>query len=189
MKNIVWIISAIAIMLLGYVSQRYLFDTHAYHIHADFAVFIDGTKMDFAHDGYMTSTDICATDYNSKHTHLHDENGEVIHIHQEGQTVSDFFTSIGFALTDESLVSETDVTYTNNTSKKWQFFVNGVATSSLQGYVFNDLDKILLSYGNAKTQYIEKELGEVSHNACIYSEKCPKPEGVVLPTERCGTSE
>ena len=181
------ILSLLTILSASYFGYKEF--TQSYHIHSDFVLFIDGTQFNFTQPEYMTSTDICATDYTSKHTHLHDANGSVIHIHKKEQTVGDFFKSIGFALTDDSLTVNTQVVYKNNTNKKWQFFINGMATSSLQDYPFTDLDQILLSYGNPKTTDISTELTKMTHTACVYSEKCPKPVDMVLPIERCGSDE
>ena len=182
----------VLILVLVVTLGSYFFyqNSHAkYHIHADFAMFIDGSQFDFTKPYYMTSTDSCSTDYNSKHTHLHDENGMVIHIHEKDQTVSDFFTSIGFTLTDELLDTKSGITYKNNEDKKWQFFINGVATSSLQNYIIQDIDKLLLSYGRSAQQNTQTEQEKVTNNACIYSQKCPVPAEVVLPTENCGNNE
>lgn len=50
-----------------------------------------------------------------------------------------------------------------------------------------DLDRVLLSYGDMTSAQLQTQRDSVSHKACIYSKKCPVPEGVVLPPENCSS--
>jgi hypothetical protein len=94
------------------------------HTHADFAVWVNGTKLDFSDARYMsevpkaTSFQFHLIPQASAHLgeeeeehagqvipgreylHLHDGNGSVIHRHKPGLTLKDFFASIGLTLTD-----------------------------------------------------------------------------------------
>lgn len=185
-RHIILALVVIVIVGLGYFG--YTKNKKSYHIHSDFALYINGEHFDFTQPEYVTSTDVCAVDYNSKHTHLHDGNGSVIHIHKKEQTVGDFFRSINFTLTDNSLTTNNEIVYRNDARNQWRFFINGVATSSLQHYTFKDLDQILLSYGD-KTTDTTIEQSRITRTACVYSEKCEKPPDIVLPTERCGSDE
>lgn len=110
--------------------------TEAYHIHINFKVFTNSTVVDFSK-------------YNeeSPDIHIHDGKGDLLHIHKQGMTLGDFFTSIKMDL-----------------PKNIKLYVNG--KENLQGllYVPQDLDQILLTDG---------PIVPVSDDACIYSLKCP----------------
>ncbi len=100
------------------------------HTHADFAVWINGTQLDFSAPEYMSAPPKVASvsrdaspfvsmmipsvlahgDENDGHVvpgreylHLHDGNGHVIHMHKQGLSIGDFFASIGLPMTDQCL--------------------------------------------------------------------------------------
>ena len=162
-------------------------DPHAYHVHSDFAVYIDGQKFNFAQEKYMTSTDVCHSEFHAQKLHLHDMNADVAHVHEAGHSWKDFFTSLGFEFTDNRLKIDEGKVYANDGQKKWRFFVNGTEVPSIQDYQFHDLDQVLLTYGNTDKQTIQTQLASVTKKACIYSKKCPVPEGVTLPPENCSS--
>ena len=120
--------------------------TEAYHIHANFKVYMNGAALDFS-----------AKKEENEFIHVHDGKGDLLHIHKQGMTLGDFFSSV-----------KTDF------PPNIKLYVNG--KENLQGlpYVPQDLDKILLTDG---------PIVPVADDACIYSEKCP--ERGTPPTENC----
>lgn len=162
-------------------------DSHDFHVHADFAVYINGERFNFAQEKYMTSTNVCHAAFQEKHLHMHDMNGDVVHSHEAGQHWSQFFDTIGFKLTDSSLTTDTGTVFKNEGNKKWHFFVNDQEVSTIADREFADLDRVLLSYGEASPAQLQTQRDAVTHKACIYSKKCPVPEGVVLPPENCSS--
>ena len=60
------------------------YDT-AYHVHADFKIYINGDKLDLSDEKYMTE----AGHQLSEHVHLHDGNDTVEHIHAENVSFAD----------------------------------------------------------------------------------------------------
>ncbi|MBI4836408.1 MAG: hypothetical protein HY817_04065 [Candidatus Abawacabacteria bacterium] len=199
MKKVVWPL-LIGIILAGglYLGLAYLDrdpdwmyeapvteDNHKYHVHSDFAVYLDGQKFNFGQEKYMTSTDTCAAGSQSHSLHMHDLNGNVAHVHAEVQTWADFFQAINFALTDNSFTTDEGKVYQNEGSKKLRFFVNKQELASLKDYQFKDLDQVLITYGNSSVAVIEQQLNSITKQACIFSKVCPVPEGMILPQENC----
>jgi hypothetical protein len=148
------------------------------HTHADFAVFIDGNRVDFAQEKYMS------TDTAPKHpyTHVHDGNGNVIHRHKPGITIRDFFSSLKMTLTSECFTLDTGVQHCTDDKKRWRIFVNGQEAPVNPAFVFQDLDQILLTYGANDTAY-KQQLRKLSDDACRYSKTCP--ERGTPPKENC----
>ncbi len=172
------------------------------HTHADFAIWVNGTHLDFSGDQYMSGI---STDPNShpteglkKYLHLHDGNGHVMHRHKPGLTVGEFLGSIGvpataecitidqtqFAKLDAGWVSDFGVKpeLCNNGKFHWSMIVNGTLQELNPEYDFQDGDKILFSYGASDTAW-EDQWKDMSDDACRYSQTCPwkgKP-----PTENC----
>ncbi len=91
------------------------------HTHADFAVWVNGTALDFSVPEYMSSVPKATQRTlplvprahahedaeegpalpGREYLHLHDGNGHVIHRHKPGLTLGDFFASIGLTMTTE----------------------------------------------------------------------------------------
>ena len=154
------------------------------HTHADFAVYINGERLEFTDPKYMSNPpvdhegspppeDTLATlfgvpqaiahgDEDNEHVipgreylHLHDNNGNVIHSHKPDLTIGDFFTSIGFTMTKDCFILDTDISYCSLVDAHWRMFVNDTEVLFDPDYVFEDLNKILLTYGATDQQINE----------------------------------
>lgn len=92
------------------------------HTHADFAVWVNGTQLDFSAPEYMSVVPTTSAAPmlpfvakahahgdepegtvipGRKYLHLHDGNGHVIHRHKPGLTLGDFFASLGMKMTSD----------------------------------------------------------------------------------------
>ncbi len=201
MKNaIIGLLVGIIIVAAGYTGYQYFNpepewmkipevkeDTHDFHVHADFAVYTNGERFNFTQEKYMTSTNVCHAAFQEKHLHMHDMNGDVVHSHEAGQKWSQFFDTIGFKFTDTSLTTDAGTVFKNDGSKKWHFFVNDQEVNTIADREFVDLDRVLITYGDLTSEQLQIQRDAVTRKACIYSKKCPVPEGVVLPPENCSS--
>ena len=122
------------------------------HMHFDVAVYRDGKQLDLAKDEFMDKNDS---------THFHDNNGEVAHIHKSDATLGKLIEPLGI-----DLFGQTQLVVNDNEM-----------TSDWRTYKPNDLDKVILAFGQAPTKMV------VTDKACIYSEKCP--ERGAPPAETC----
>jgi Cu+-exporting ATPase len=148
------------------------------HTHADFAVYIEGQRYDFAQAKYMSGT---TSETDPNHTrldpfyHLHDGNGDVIHRHKSGLSLAMFFQSLGFTLDATCLTTEDGQRTCNDEdspSRRWRLFVNGEEVAWNPDFVFADLDRLLLTFGPTEAQ-LATELSALSFDACRYSQTCP----------------
>ena len=77
------LISIIFVLILLFGFATYHLNKHTYpvynsiHIHADFAIYIDGIKITFDNDLYQSTDKVARHQFQ----HLHDNQGEVLHIH------------------------------------------------------------------------------------------------------------
>jgi len=161
------------------------------HTHADFAVWVGGTQLNFSDDAFMsgssTDSDTHPTEGLKKYLHLHDGVGTVIHRHKTGLTVADFLQSLGLTATgtcltlDTNLFSQVDANVASDfaltptlcdTGKfHWSMYVNGTQIPMNFAYEFSDGDKILLTYdaGDDHTSLFD----QITNDACLYSQTCP----------------
>jgi|GEM_PF-619652 len=161
------------------------------HEHADFAVFINGAQQNFSLSKYMT---IETGLPKSGLAHLHEGIGTVMHKHATGVTLSYFFKTLGWMLNNTCIVNDENVSYCNegnrgaqggSNGKTLTLFINGNKLENVEAYSPNDLDRILVAYGNYSSQQLQATQSQVTNYACVYSQKCEAPAGVVLPPENC----
>lgn len=140
------------------------------HVHADFAVYVDGFPLNFAQDKYMSPEG----GYKHDSIHLHDGVGNIIHRHAEGITLGQFFESIGMRFDSSCFVLDTGEEFCADSDNALSFLVNGLPSDSYGDYVIEDLDRILISYGDSDPTVLAAQVGVITDEACIYSEKCPE---------------
>ncbi len=173
----------------------------AFHEHADIALFIDGTRFDFSKPEFMSNVP-CKISRSPKFVltaqahgldvteavHLHDGDGEVIHLHQPGVTVHDFFESLNMRFEDGSFTDHEGRRYQQDGTRSFRYAINGKEVPTLQDYVFRDLDRVLISYAKQdrdETAFLS-ELGQLSGRSCVFSGVCPG-QGLA-PVESCGAT-
>jgi len=151
----------------------------AYHVHANFKVYLNGAAFDFSPDKYqsLNGKDI------DEFIHLHDNKGDLIHIHKQGITLGEVFKSLGMTLTSTSFTDDNNHVYRNSEQYGLFMFVNGKPNTQFDKYVPQDLDRIAIIYGAETDPNMQKEIDSVADDACIYSLKCP--ERGKPPTEDC----
>lgn len=163
---------------IGYVEN-----SNQVHVHSDFIVYLNGETFDFSDERYMTSS----VQELHAHVHLHDGDDKVIHRHDHGVTLDEFFDSLGFTLTDECIMADTGEQYCTNEREDLALalFVNGERVWDIDGYVNQEEDRILLYYGLLDdTETLEALKAQITDNSCYYSGTCP--ERGVAPPESCG---
>ena len=150
-----------------------------YHVHADFHIVVRNTLVHLDDDRFQTTSQQTL----HEETHLHDNNGDVKHIHAEGVTFAEFLDSLEIKLTDSCLTLDNE--YCSGEVEEVLLFVNNkLHTSPLTQYVPVDDDRILLYYGNYNMETIQPYLDAVPDDACYYSGTCP--ERGIAPDEECG---
>lgn len=140
------------------------------HEHTDFKVYLNGTPLNFAKQKYMSAKDRVIDNF----MHLHDLDGQLIHQHMSTTTLKDFFASLNMSFTADCFVTDNNAQYCNNGDSTIKMYVNGVKNEQFEDYDFNDLDRILITYGNEDAETIQKQIESVSDKACIQSLKCPE---------------
>jgi hypothetical protein len=192
MKRLLPLIVAIAAIAaaIGYrAAQPAAVNPDPNHTHVDFAVFLDGEKIDFSGDEYMSGSSdesgsmTGATIKHNPYLHLHDGNGSVIHRHKPGLTLQDFFDSLSIGFTANCIIYKEPLEPDMRCSEhNWRMYVNGQERPFGLDDNFADLDRILLTT-SASDDEVRSQLSQMTDDACRYSRTCP--EKGPPPTENC----
>ncbi len=115
------VIAAVVMGAAAMMPKQYVQNPDPNHTHSDFAVWVNGTQLDFTDDRYMSappqpaatttfqlipSAHAHGSEEESEalpgreYLHLHDGNGHVLHRHKPGLTIGDFFGSLGLDMED-----------------------------------------------------------------------------------------
>lgn len=184
-KKIIFSIAffSIAIIAAGILFTMNILDNE-YHVHADFLVSINGEKINFSQSQYQST----ATNTLHSGVHLHDGWGTVIHYHQKGITLQDFFTSLDMNMSQNCFTTQ-NTSYCTNQTHNFEVYVNNKTIENPQNYVADDLDQIAIIYQDSQLP-VEPILSNVTDKACIQSAICPErgepSEGSCVSGESCG---
>lgn len=113
-----------------------------HHYHADFKVFINGNPINFNNPTYFVKSRFMHVEND-----VQGDSGEVLHMHASGVPLWLFFESIGMKFDNQCFALDTGEKYCNNSNNSLKFYVNGNPNKEFGDYVFEDNDKILVSYG------------------------------------------
>jgi hypothetical protein len=130
-----------------------------HHYHADFKVYIDGQELNFNQEKYFVKSRFIHVEND-----VQEDSGEVLHMHATGVPLWIFFESVGMKFEKDCFTSDTEKEYCNNAEKSLKFYVNGKENNEFGDYVFNDDDKLLISYG-PHGEDISTQLGAISNSA------------------------
>lgn len=129
------------------------------HIHADFKVYINGEALDFAKPEFYMKSSFLHVDPNLQHR---EEEGNLLHMHAKNVPLWLFFRSIGMRLEQDMLLLPDGSVLNNQNGHTLKLYVNGRGMERLDDYVFQNRDKLLISYGPEKDPHIEKQIQSVT---------------------------
>jgi len=108
------------------------------HEHAAFAIKINGKQIDFSQPKYQLQ---------SRLIHVEGGDGTTLHRHATGVPFDEFLKSVNMNIKNGCFISDDGKQYCNNKEDKLRFFLNGNETDSINSYVINPNDRILVIYG------------------------------------------
>jgi hypothetical protein len=141
---------ALAAFRLAFVPME-----EATHYHANFALFVDGERVDLSGDEYMEDVGSCAL-------------GGVVLPRTRGH----LFTNLGFGLGDTYLVTDEGRILENEEDRTLKLVLNGQPQFSVDNVLIGPGDRLLVSYGPAnEEEVLRTEFPEVPANAEEYNLK------------------
>ena len=122
------------------------------HEHASMLVRIFGDKFDFSATTYQIK---------SSWIHFEESDGNTIHRHSSGVTLGYLFDSLGIGIDENCYVFSDGRQFCTNEDYSLKYFINGDRVNSINDYVVQDDDRILISYGGETEEELTDQLNEV----------------------------
>ena len=122
------------------------------HVHSSLLVRIFGDKFDFAVPSYQIK---------SSWIHFEDSDGTTIHRHASGVTLGYLFDSLNIGIDTKCFVFPDGRQFCTNEDYSLKYYINHQPVSDIREYIFEDGDRILISFGSETPEEIEDQLFEL----------------------------
>lgn len=131
------------------------------HDHADLNVYINGEKLALGTPGNYMKSMFMHLDNNQNQS----DANSVLHMHAKKVPLWLFFRSLGMNLTKDSLTLADGQVLKNENGKTLKFYLDGKKVDELGDYVFQPLDKLLISYGAENDPDLQNQMKSVTNFA------------------------
>ena len=122
------------------------------HEHASLLVRIFGDKFDFAVPSYQIK---------SSWIHFEDSDGTTIHRHASGVMLGYLFSNLNIGIDDKCYIFPDGRQFCTNEDYSLKYYINHQIMKDINDYVFEDGDRILITYGSETPEQIEDQLREL----------------------------
>lgn len=121
------------------------------HYHANWALWVDGKRVDLSGDRYMEDVAACSSDASNitapQRVHLHENNPDVVHIHDSGATWGHLLQNLGWGIGSDWLFTDEGELYGEGDGRRLTFVLNGFAVLPASNRVIQAGDRMLISFG------------------------------------------
>ena len=122
------------------------------HEHASLLVRIFGDTFDFSSPAYQIK---------SSWIHFEDSDGTTIHRHASGVTLDYLFANLGINIDSECYKFPDGRHFCTNEDYSLKYYINHQPVKDINDYVFEDGDRILITYGSETPEQIDEQLMEL----------------------------
>ena len=123
------------------------------HEHASLLVRIFGDKFDFSATTYQIK---------SSWIHFEESDGNTVHRHSSGVTLGYLFETLGIEIDENCYIFADGRQFCTNEDYSLKYFINHDSVNSINDYVIQDDDRILISYGSETQVQINQQLNELN---------------------------
>ena len=123
------------------------------HEHASVLVRIFGDKFDFSATTYQIK---------SSWIHFEESDGNTVHRHSSGVTLGYLFETLGIEIDENCYIFADGRQFCTNEDYSLKYFINHDSVNSINDYVIQDDDRILISYGSETQGQINQQLNELN---------------------------
>ena len=122
------------------------------HEHASILVRIFGDKFDFSVPTYQIK---------SSWIHFEESDGTTVHRHSSGVELGYLFDTINIGIDNKCYIFPDGRQFCSNEDYSLKYYINHQLVNDVYDYVFEDGDRILITYGSETPEQIEMQLREL----------------------------
>ena len=122
------------------------------HDHASILVRIFGDKFDFSVPTYQIK---------SSWIHFEESDGTTVHRHSSGVELGYLFDTINIGIDNKCYIFPDGRQFCSNEDYSLKYYINHQLVNDVYDYVFEDGDRILITYGSETPEQIEMQLREL----------------------------
>ncbi len=150
-------------------------DTAGPHYHANFAVFLDGERLDLSAMHFMEDVATCKASPDvvlpRERAHMHEGIHDVVHVHHQAATWGHFFANIGFALGDDFFITDTGERYFVDDDRSMKFVLDGEPIASVFNRVIESEERLVISFGAESVEdVLQRQFPDVPSTANIFNQ-------------------
>ncbi len=174
MPKVLWVGMALGVFGLGAARFLWVSQSEATHFHANWAIYIDGERVDLSDQRYMEEVSSCYSVDGQvtpqARIHMHEGNHDVIHIHHLGATWGHLAGNLGIGLGEGYLILSDGTRIFDGEEGRFTYILNGRALTSAHNELVESEDRLLISYGSESLDELgEERFGEVATTAAEYN--------------------
>lgn len=169
--KVVYVALGILLGLGGLIAFRLAFahPEEPTHYHANFALFVDGERVDLSGDEYMEDVATCAlgeTVLPRSRAHLHNNDPDVAHVHHQGVTWGHLLANLGIGVGQTYIADKSGAVLTEGDGRTLKFVLNGRPQFAVHNELIRPGDRVLVSYGREReAEVLRDQFPHVADNA------------------------
>jgi hypothetical protein len=138
------------ILLMGAARFAFAPWQHPVHFHANWAIYIDGERLDLSSQRYMEDVVACAAGdqvFPEERVHMHNGEDQVVHVHHEGVSWGHLLQNLGFAGGGDFVILDDGRTLAPDGERTLKYVLNGIAVPEITRRMIGPGDRLLISHG------------------------------------------
>jgi len=146
------------------------------HHHANWAVFVNGDRLDLSAERFMEDVASCVTSPEAirpqDRVHLHEGDPDVVHVHHPAATWGQLLANLEMAAGPDYLFTPDGARHMASGDSVVTFIRNGQRVYDLANEPVNSTDRIVISFGaESPDQVLESHFSQVADNAAEHNDK------------------
>jgi hypothetical protein len=161
----------LGVLLLGGARFFFVHPPEPVHFHANFALFVDGQRVDLSGNRYMEDVAACSANADAQRPqdriHMHNNLQDVVHVHASGATWGHLFANLDMSLGDRHLILDDErKLFEGEEGRTIEFFVNGMQVLELANRQLRSEDRVVISVGpETPDEVLAEQFPQVASNA------------------------
>jgi hypothetical protein len=166
----------IALGVLGLGVARFVWvpPPEATHSHANWAIYVQGERVDLTDRRYMEEISSCYTVDGEvtpqSRVHMHEGNHDVLHVHHLGATWGHLAGNLGIGLGEGYLILDDGTRIFDGEGGRFTYILNGRALTAVHNELIASEDRLLISFGSESLDELAGDrFGQVATTAGEYN--------------------